>query len=163
MSLQYVIDAYNLTNHPAFKPISKSAPNIQQALVDFIKFHRLTGSKNNSLVLVFDGYPPVPLEQIPAERGLLCLFSRAKEADELIKEIVEDAVTPKNIIVVSDDKEVQLTSRFLRAQICSVGEFICGKQESKSVMDEKLAVSDFKLSYAKMQKINAELKKRWLE
>ena len=90
------------------------------------------------------------------------MFSRTKEADELIKRIVEDSACPRNIVVVSDDKEVQLTSRFLHAQICSVQEFICGNKENKAAADAKLAAVDFKLSYADMQKINAELKKKWL-
>ncbi len=161
MSLQYIIDAYNLINHSAFKPVSKQALNIQQALADFIRFNRLTGSKNNNLVLVFDGYPP-RTEDIPRENGLLCMFSRAKEADELIKKIIQDSASPKNIIVVSDDREVQLTSRFLQAQVCNVAEFICGKKNNKLAAQAKLAAVDFKLSYAKMQKINAELKKKWL-
>ena len=161
MSLQYIIDAYNLINHPAFKPVSKSALNIQHTLADFIRLNRLTGSKNNSVVLVFDGYPPRS-DDIPRENGLFCMFSRMKEADELIKEIVQDSASPKNIVVVSDDKEVQLTSRFLHAQICNVEEFIGGKKDNKSATDAKLAAVDFKLSYAQMQKINAELKKRWL-
>ncbi|MDP2928400.1 MAG: NYN domain-containing protein [Candidatus Omnitrophota bacterium] len=161
MSLQYIIDAYNLINHPAFKPVSNPALNIQHALADFIRLNRLTGSKNNSVVLVFDGYPP-RAEDIPGGQGLLCVFSRTKEADELIKEIVKDSASPKNIVVVSDDKEVQLTSRFLHAQICNVEKFICGKKDNKTATDAKLAADDFKLSYAKMQKINAELKKRWL-
>ena len=161
MSLQYIIDAYNLINHPAFKPVSKRVLNIQHALADFIRLNRLTGSKNNSLVLVFDGYPP-PLEDIPRENGLLCLFSRRQEADELIKKIVQDSVSPKNIVVVSDDKEVQLTSRFLHAQICNVEKFICGQKDNKSTTDVKLAAIDFKLSYVKMEKINAELRKKWL-
>ena len=162
MSLQYIIDAYNLINHPAFKPVSKSALNIQHALADFIRLNRLTGSKNNSMVLVFDGYPPRS-EDIPRENGLICMFSRAKEADELISKIIEDSASPKNIVVVSDDKQVQLTSRFLHAQICNVQEFICGKKDNRSATDLKLAAVDFKLSYAKMQKINAELRKKWLE
>jgi len=162
MSLQYIIDAYNLINHPAFKPVSKSALNIQHALADFIRLNRLTGSKNNSMVLVFDGYPPRS-EDIPRENGLVCMFSRAKEADELISKIIEDSASPKNIVVVSDDKEVQLTSRFLHAQICNIQEFICGKKDNRSATDLKLAAVDFKLSYAKMQKINAELRKKWLE
>lgn len=162
MSLQYIIDAYNLINHPAFKPVSNSALNILHALADFIRLNRLTGSKNNSLVLVFDGYPPRS-EDIPRENGLLCLFSRRKEADELIKKIIEDSVSPRNIIVVSDDKEVQLTSRFLHAQTCNVGEFVCGKKNNKLATDAELAAVDFKLSYAQMQKINSELKKKWLE
>jgi hypothetical protein len=161
MPLQYVIDAYNLINHPAFKPVSKSALNIQHALADFIRLNRLTGSKNNSLILVFDGYPPL-LEDIPQENNLLCMFSRSQEADELIKKIVQDSVSPKNIVVVSDDKEVQLNSRFFHAQICNVQEFICGKKNSQTANEAKLAAVDFKLSYAKMQKINTELRKKWL-
>ncbi|MHB8155348.1 MAG: NYN domain-containing protein [Candidatus Omnitrophota bacterium] len=161
MSLQYIIDAYNLINHPAFKPVSKSALNIQHALADFIRLKRLTGSKNNRLVLVFDGYPP-PSDDIPREDGLLCMFSRNQEADELIKKIVQDSASPKNIIVVSDDREVQLTSRFLHAGICNVGEFIGGKKGNKSATDLESAAVDFKLSYAKMEKINAELRKKWL-
>ena len=161
MSLQYIIDAYNLINHPAFKPVSKSAINIQYALADFIKLNRLTGSQNNSLVLVFDGYPP-PLEDIPRGDGLLCIFSRGQEADELIKRIVQDSVSPKNIVVVSDDKEVQLTSRFFHAQICDVRGFICGKKDNKTAVSTRLGAVDFKLSYAKMQKINIELRKKWL-
>ena len=162
MSLQYIVDAYNLINHPAFRPISKSVLNIQHALADFIRFNKLTGSKNNSCVLVFDGYPPPP-EEIPRQNGLLCMFSRRQEADELIKKIVQDSDSPKNIVVVSDDREVQLTSRFLHAQICSVEEFICDKVNKKSAAEANRDVGDFKLSYIKMQKINTELRKKWLE
>ena len=161
MSLQYIIDAYNLINHPAFKPISKRVLNIQHALVDFIKLNRLIKSKNNSLVLVFDGYPPAT-DDLPVQSGLRCLFSYAQEADVLIKKIVQDSISPKNIVVVSDDKEVQLTSRFLHAQICSVEKFICGKKNNKIAIDAKLAAVDFKLSYIKMEAINAELRKKWL-
>lgn len=161
MSLQYIIDAYNLTNHPAFKPSTRQSLNIQQELADFIKFHKLTGSKNNSVILVFDGYPP-RAEDIPAEQGLVCVFSRAKEADELIKEIVQDSASPGNIVVVSDDKEVQITSRLFGAQVCGVEKFICSKKDHQVALGARQAAADFKLSYAKMQKINAELKKKWL-
>ena len=161
MSLQYIIDAYNLINHPAFKPVSKSALNIQHALADFIRINKLTGSKNNELVLVFDGYPP-RTEDVPSGQGLLCMFSRAQEADEIIKKIIEKSAAPKNIVVVSDDRQVQLTSRFLRAQICSVGEFIDGKKDNPAMAAVKLAAHDFKLSYANMQKINAEFREKWL-
>lgn len=161
MSLQYIIDAYNLINHPAFKPVSKSALNIQHLLADFIRSNRLTGSKNNSLILVFDGFPPLA-EDIPRENGLICLFSRKQEADELIKQLIQDSTSPKNMVVVSDDKEVRLNSRFLQAQVCSVMEFIFGKKDNKLSINAKLAAVDFKLSYAKMQKINAELRQKWL-
>ncbi len=162
MSLQYIIDAYNLTNHPAFKPASGRSVNIQQALVDFIRSHKLTGSTGNLLVLVFDGYPP-SAQEIPQDNGLLCLFSRGEEADALIRKIVEKSASPKNIVVVSDDKEVQLASRLLRARVCAVREFICGKKDVQRSGNNAVAAEERKLSYVKMQKINAELKARWLK
>jgi predicted RNA-binding protein with PIN domain len=162
MSLQYIIDAYNVINNPQFKPTARSVLNIQHALADFIRLNRLAGSKNNRVTLVFDGYPPAG-QDIPEEKGLVCLFSRMIEADELIKKIVEESGQPRNIIVVSDDKAVQITSRLLHAQVCGVAEFICGKKSSKFVPLGGLDPADFKLSYSKMQKINAELKKKWLE
>ena len=160
MSLQYIIDAYNLINHPAFKPAVKSDLNLTHCLADFIRSNRLSGSKNNNVILVFDGYPPQDAG-IPREDNLLCMFSRTQEADELIKKIVEESTQPKNIIVVSDDKEVQIMSRFLKAQVCGVEEFICGKKNKKPVFSG-LDEIDCKLTYSKMQKINDELKKKWL-
>lgn len=161
MSLQYIIDAFNLINNPAFKPVTKTTANIQSSLVNFINLNRLAGSKNNSVILVFDGYPPKD-QSLPEEQGLSCLFSQAVEADELIKRIVEKSAQPKNIIVVSDDKQVQLMSRLLHARICSVEGFINGKKNNKFVAAKKSDADDFKLTYSKMQKIDAEMKKRWL-
>lgn len=159
MSLQYVIDAYNLINHPLFKT-AKPAVNIQHCLIDFIKVNKLTGSKNNKAILVFDGYPPQ--DYIPDEAGLICLFSHRIEADELIKKIVEESISPRNIIVVSDDKQVQLSARLLRAQTKGVEEFVCGKKNNKLIPVVPPGASEFKLAYSAMQKINAELKKLWL-
>ncbi len=160
MSLQFVIDAYNLINHPQFKPQKKSE-GIQFALVDFIKSNKLTGSANNLTIIVFDGYPPRGVE-IPKEQGLSCIFSRGIEADEIIKRIVEDSGNAKNIIVVSDDKEVQLASRLLRARVLGIDEFINGPGNKKSQRANKSDLLDPKLSFSQMQKINKELKEKWL-
>ncbi len=160
MSLQYIIDAYNLTNHPQFNPV-KSTAGIHNSLADFIRINRLSGSKNNKIILVFDGFPPHG-QEIPSEAGLACVFSRKIEADELIKKIVEESACPRNIIVVSDDKQVQLMSRLLHARVCGVEEFICGKKD-KAVPIAGLDSDDTKLNYSAMQKINEELKKKWLK
>jgi len=162
MSLQYIVDAYNLINNPRFRPAPKLPANLCHCLADFIKFNQLTGSKNNTLTLIFDGYPPAA-EEIPQGAGLVCLFSRMIEADELIKQTVEKSACPGNIIVVSDDKEVRLMSRFLHARVCGVEEFICGKKNKKSNPARDSDSVDFKLTYSAMQKINTELKKKWLE
>ncbi len=159
MSLQYIIDAYNLINHPAFKPAARPV-NIQQGLADFVRFNKLSGSSNNRVILVFDGYPPRK-EDIPQADGLICMFSRSEQADELIKRFTEESLSPRNIVVVSDDKEVQLAAKLLRAQVLSVEEFVNGKK-ARAQNRGKAEGPDFNLSYSKMQKINAELKKKWL-
>ncbi|MFA4993421.1 MAG: NYN domain-containing protein [Candidatus Omnitrophota bacterium] len=162
MSLQYIIDAYNVINHPQFKPRESKSPNIQTSLADFIRINRLSGSAKNKVILVFDGYPPAGGD-LPEEEGLLCLFSRMIEADELIKRLIEESGRPGDIIVVSDDKGVQLAVRFLKARICPVEDFICGSK-SKRAFDSLCRQRDEKtIPYSKMQAINAELKKKWLE
>lgn len=161
MSLQYIVDAYNLINHPQFKPARQSV-NIVYALVNFIKLNRLVASKNNKVVLVFDGHPPAD-GQIPQEDGLTCVFSYQLEADESIKRMVEASVSPKSIIVVSDDKQVQMMSRLLHAQVCGVEEFICEKNPGKPLSAADSDSAEIKVTYSAMHKINAELKKKWLE
>lgn len=161
MSLQYIIDAYNLINHPRFKPEKKSF-NIQQCLANFVRFNKLSGSKNNKVILVFDGYPKSG-EQIPEESNLTCVFSKKKQADELIKEIIESSPEPKNIIVVTDDKEVQIASRFLHARVSNVAEFIGAKSDKRAASARALDTADLKISYSAMQKVNAELREKWLK
>jgi len=161
MSLQYIVDAYNLVNHPQFKP-AREAVNIVSSLVNFIKLNQLIGSKNNKGVLVFDGYPP-PFGQVPQEDGIVCVFSYQLQADESIKRMVEASASPKSIIVVSDDKQVQMISRLLHAQILGVEEFICKKNRNKLLSAADSDSAEIKLTYSAMHKINAELKKKWLE
>ena len=162
MSLQYIIDAYNIINHPQFSPRARKSSNIQSSLADFIRLNRLSGSAKNKVILVFDGYPPRG-ESMPEGDGLVCVFSRMIEADEVIKKIVEESGQPRNIIVVSDDRGVQSAVRLLNARISGVEEFICGKQSARNLDSICREREESKISYSKMQIINAELKKKWLE
>ncbi|MFA4854697.1 MAG: NYN domain-containing protein [Candidatus Omnitrophota bacterium] len=161
MSLQYIIDAYNVINHPQFSPALRGFSGVQSSLADFIRSNRLTGSRNNKVILVFDGYPAQG-QAVLEDPGLVCLFSRMIEADEKINKLVEESAQPRNIIVVSDDRQVQSGARLLHARVCGVKEFICGKK-NKGVLDPDRGERDEnKISYANMQKVNAELKKKWL-
>jgi len=161
MSLQYIIDAYNIINHPLFNPPAKKSFCIQLALHDFIKVNKLTGSAQNTVILVFDGYPAAG-QETPAERGWLWVFSRKIEADEKIKKLIEESAQPKNIVVVSDDRQVQIASKLLHAQVRGVEEFIRGRQRNKVLSTVRPDAEPDSLTYTKMQKINAELKKIWL-
>lgn len=161
MSLQYIIDAYNLINHPDFHP-TRQAENIQLTLVNFIRTHRLAGSKNNQIILVFDGYPAANY-QIPEEDNLTCIFSHNLEADELIKRWVERSVNPKTVVVVSDDKQVRMMAQILHAEVCAVDEFIGVKHCKSHGALGQSTPEEAKLNYSQMHKINDELRKKWLE
>jgi hypothetical protein len=76
--------------------------------------------------------------------------------------LVEESAQRRNIVVVSDDRQVQMAARILRAQTCGVEEFIRGKKSRPRADTGREEDGDNKISYSKMQKINAELKKKWL-
>ena len=160
MSLLFIVDAYNLTHHPAFKPVAQRPLNLVHALADFIHFKKLIGSSRNRLILVFDGYPPAS-EALPRKEGLLCVFSKKLEADQVIGKLVEKAARPQDLIVVSDDKQVQLTARLFKARFLSVRSFIYGAQGQRARPAQEAETLEPGLSYAKMREINEELKKLW--
>lgn len=163
MSLTYVIDGYNITNHPAF---SRSLPpgnrgDHRIALLDLIRINKLTGSNKNRVVVVFDGHPDQNSEGLGAGRlGIEVIFSRQKTADERIMKIVQESSNPKVLVVVSDDKEIRYFAKANRAKVMGVEEFVVLKKKfcpGVQVMDES------KLSLSRMCEINKELRKRWLK
>jgi len=158
MSLQYIIDGYNITNHPSFlKQIPKRSPDTRVALIQLIRFKKLCGSKNNSSCIVFDGYPgdaPVNLE----EGAIKIVFSRGMSADERIKKMLELIPQPKNVIVVSDDKEIRFFAAACGAKTQGVKDFIKPEDNLTRSKEEP----EPEISYAQMHKINEELKKIWL-
>lgn len=157
MSLLYVIDGYNIVNHPEFCRARKASGGAQAALIDFIVSKRLTGSAKNKVIVVFDGYP-APVE----DRGekFQVVFSRRISADERIKKIVEERAQRKSIIVVSDDAEIKFSARSLGACTLGVEEFISAKD--KPLRPSEDAIDD-SLGFTEKQRINDELRKLWLE
>ena len=157
MSLQYIIDGYNIINHAEFKNNCPKSKVSQYALAKLIKNKRLCG-KNRSII-VFDGYPPNNIT-VDSHDEIEMVFSKDLSADEKIKNFVERARNPKNIVVVSDDNEVRLIAKVHRAGILGVEEFISpnpkNKKESKQVLKPEL-------TFSQMHKINEELKKIWLK
>jgi len=159
MSLQYVIDGYNIINHPQFHRRHRLSDNPQAALLAFIKTERLTGSPKNKIAIVFDGYPPSGISLDGAEAGFI--FSRKINADEKIKKIVEESANRKNIVVVSDDKEIKFMVKSLGARALGVEEFIA--REEKSERGEKKEALKQELNYTQIDAINKELSKLWLK
>jgi len=142
--------------------LNKRIKDPRFALLKFIKIHKLTGSAKNRIFVVFDGYyaDSLRLKQGFAEVNII--FSCQKSADEIIKDLVEKADKPGNIIVVSDDKEVKLFSRVLGAKVIGVEEFILPKAARNQPEKERECIKA-ELNYTQRQRINEELKKIWLK
>ena len=158
MSLHYIIDGYNIINHPQFTRTHKSSQDSRSALLSLIRRKRLTGSLKNKVTVVFDGYPDLSAAPFD-ESGIRVIFSRRVSADEKIKMLVEETANRKNIIAVSDDKEIKFMVKSLRARVSGVDEFFSVKEKAKNGRKEEMMEAG--LNYTQMQKINEELSRLW--
>ena len=120
------------------------------------------GSRRNKIVVVFDGYPSFGEEQVlNDDPHASIIFSRHISADEKIRMMVEESAARKNIVVVSDDKEIKFMTKTMGAKHMGIEDFIAPKLKSKEYVEG--AAPKPELSYIQMQKINQELKKLWLK
>ena len=162
MSLQYIIDAYNLINHPAFSPVKNRSQNLKISFLSFIRKHKLTGSTKNKIIIVFDGFEP-SLDAPYSEEGVLFIYSRNISADEKIKMLIEESANRKQITVVSNDRQVQFMTGVLGAKFISIERFT--EAINRNASKERGFEEDQKknISFVQMQQINEELKARWLK
>jgi len=159
MSLQYIIDGYNIIKHSRFVgQLPKKTKDHREALVEFIKAQRLCGSSKNKITVVFDGYPDE--QGLEKNTPIEVIFSRDKSADERIKNIVEVSVNAKTIVVVSDDKEIKFIVRSLGADCIGVEDFVSRNRGGQRKNDDSTKAQ---LSYSQMESINREFRKLWLK
>jgi predicted RNA-binding protein with PIN domain len=94
----------------------------RQGLIDLIQRHQPQGSLNNTVTIVFDGKSGVmgPTQPGPVK----VLFSQDESADDKIKTLVYQSENKKNIVVVTNDREIQYAVRNLGAKIMKAEEFI---------------------------------------
>lgn len=160
MSLTYVIDGYNLINHPLFVRNHKEGKLPQLALLNFIKSKHLTGSSKNTIYLVFDGYRPFELA-IDASKDNNMIFSCDASADDKIRKIVEQAKNKKEMMIVSDDRDLCTSIKHLGAKIISIEDFVGEKQSVKNQKEKLLKKQD--LNYSQIDAINKEMRDIWLK
>ena len=109
--------------------------------------------------MVFDGHADLASQGLNRTK-INVIFSRNQTADERIRKIIEAAENPKNMVVVSDDKEIKFFARAYGSKSLSIVEFINYK---KGLPKRENDLSESKLSYSQMHKINQELRKIWLK
>ncbi len=158
MSLQYIIDGYNVIRHPEF-PLSRSKdPAPCAVLLKQIKLRRLCGSPKNRIIIVLDGYAPG--EEGCARNDIAqIIFSGDETADERIKKILEKPGNPADIVVVSDDREIRFFARASGARVLGVEEFI---SPHRAPVNGKKEILKPELTNEQVSRINRELEERWL-
>jgi len=159
MSLLYIIDAYNTINHITFGPIRKKIKDPQRALLEFIKDRRLGKKSKSEITVVFDGYPKVSAQNLE-ETDINVVFSREETADARIKRMVETSKNPKNIVVISDDREIILFVKSIGSRSIGVEEFINPQVKPQRKKEDLIKPE---LNYSQISKINQELKALWLK
>jgi len=151
--LIYIIDAFNLI-YKVDELVESPAPHAH--LLQFLKSGRLTGSRNNRVVVVFDGHDN---PDVSGEREYEIVFSGPRSADDVIKDRVTKSKNRSQIVVVSDDKSLTCFVRSEGAKIKSIAEFL-GRIGSPA----KIPPDDDKsLSCEEKQKINREMEKIWVK
>jgi len=119
----------------------------------------LRKNSRNKFTVVFDGYPKVA-EQKLDEADIDVVFSQEETADAWIKRMVEASKNPKNIAVVSDDREIMFFIKSIGARSVAVEEFINPEGKPQRKKDDLIKPE---LNYSQINKINHELKALWLK
>jgi len=97
------------------------------------------------------------------------VFSKAESADDTIKRMVADAPRKKNMVVVTDDRDIQYAVRAHGAKVKTPAEFFASARPSRSSRAGKADRPHASLQEAKHipkvleYEINAELEKIWVK
>ena len=153
--LIYLIDGFNLFHKIRAIEDSKTP---RRDLVHYIRAHRLTGSAQNKVVIVFDGYETDELHTDPEYQ---ILFSNARTADDIIKEKICAAKHKRSIVVVSDDNEIRQCARSEGATVCRPDAFLGKSSHAKPARPKDETKRD--LLPSSMMDITEELKKLWVK
>lgn len=163
MSLQYIVDGYNVLRHRAFKGLGKKADDPCVTLARTITAHHLTGSRKNEVVLVFDGYRPSRANLVD-DPGITVVFSCDDSADAAIRRMIERAPNPRVVVVVTDDNEIRFFAREARCAVLGVEEFLnAGARADKGAQGPERDARKADLNFTQMEQINKELRQRWLK
>jgi len=154
-------------------PVSNLAKLEDQRLqlVRFIEHYRPQGSLNNNVTIVFDGVSDIYGGM--SSSTVKVIFSRGESADDAIRTIVSNTKNTKNIVVVSDDRDIQYAVGALGAKVRTVQAFLknslpsknkkvaAGKNTIRTNKDSSVPLKY--ISKTDKYKITSELSEIWLK
>ncbi len=117
----YIVDGYNVICQS--EDLSAGAlRDRREKLLRFIEDRRPQGSASHRVTVVFDGRLDVSSPGWPGPTRVI--FSPGKDADKVIKDLVDDLANPRDAVVVTDDRAIQRWVRGVGARILSVRDFL---------------------------------------
>lgn len=160
MSVHYIIDGYNVLKQ---LPDLEGRPlkNGRAGLIRYFEIYRPQGSIKNKVTIVFDGKSEVnlPAQQKLEKTNVEIIFSQDETADEKIKRMVSRLPNPKQVVVVTDDKELGQGVRLCGVKVVPVKEIARKKIHPP---DEKTFKTKTTLSEEESEKLTRELGEIWL-
>lgn len=156
-----MLDGYNIIHQlPSLSPLKFDEQ--RQALLLLLDSKRPQGSSRNKVTVVFDGQPGhVSLDTLSS---IAVVYSQFETADDRIRRIVEDTTLKKNMVVVTNDRDVQYSVRGMGAQVTSVEEFFAKAHEPKRSPSQNVKTESGKnISKTLEFKINSEFSSIWLK
>ncbi len=154
----YIIDGYNLINKIENLQ-NKQLKDKREYFINLLINRK--SYKNNKLTVVFDGKHEVVYstnKQLLKEYNIEIIFTEFETADEKIKKIVEKYKNPKEIVIITDDKEIQYYVRYYGCRILNSNEFF--NRLNSKVKNDTLEKPHTKLlSKEEENSINQEIKK----
>lgn len=114
MADAYLIDGYNLMHALGMIQRNAGSGGLEAARTRLLEFLAADfGAKANRVTVVFDAkHAPRGVAREQTYRGLQVLFApNKKSADDAIEDAIEEAATPKSLVVVSNDTRLQNAAR----------------------------------------------------
>lgn len=163
MPQHLLIDGYNLIHKvPFLRDKLNVLEQARNRLVAWVQDYQPQGRTPNDVTIIFDGSDEV--FHSPDLSGIKVRFSRGEKADDLIKNIIRDALKPADMVLVSDDRQLCLDVKALGASYWSVDFFIQKMHQKQRKRITPMQTQDDKqISSFKQQQINEELKQKWLK
>ena len=117
----YFVDGYNVI-YQSNVLSSGTLRDRREKLLRFIEDRRPHRSASHTVTVVFDGRADVSSPRW--EGPTRVIFSHGKDADKVIKDLVDDLSHPRDAVVVTDDRAIQRWVRGVGARILGVRDFL---------------------------------------
>jgi len=157
--MEYIIDGYNvLKQMPEYT--RQKLKKGRDGLIKYLGRKRPQGSPRNRTVVVFDGKGNDGEALLPkylvAKYNIEIMFSSGESADDAIRKLVKSSSNPRDVYVVTNDRELRLSVKDYGARPVYVKDFI-----RRTDTGDKGRKPERKLTPSEQIEITEEMGKIW--